>query len=150
MVTRIMLRDMRQPPIRAEHADRIHSHRQGRAQVPLHMIEQAHIYHIAHRADIGDPDELDEYRCESLNTEGFIHCCDYRQLAGVTSRYYAEIDDLLLLVLDVDKIDAPVVRENTVGGSELFPHVYGPLKASAVVHILPFGIHSTDRQGLWE
>lgn len=89
-----------------------------------------------------------EYRCESLDTEGFIHCCDRNQLVGVVSRYYQDVDDVVLLLLDADKITAALIRENTVGGSELFPHIYGPINSEAVIDTVPFGINSTERQGL--
>lgn len=89
-----------------------------------------------------------EYRCESLDTEGFIHCCDRNQLVGVVSRYYQDVDDVVLLLLDADKITAALIRENTVGGSELFPHIYGPINSEAVIDTVPFGMNSTERQGL--
>lgn len=92
--------------------------------------------------------ENGEYQCESLTTEGFIHCCDNSQLAGVVSRYYQEVDDVMLLLLDADKLTAALIRENTVGGSELFPHIYGPINSEAVIDTVPFGINSTERQGL--
>ena len=124
------------------------------------MTEKTLIFHIANRSDLVDlkprlrantSSTLDDhlgYQCESLALEGFIHCCDRHQLKGVVSRYYQEIDDVELLLLDVDKLEAPLVHENTVGGSELFPHLYGPININAIVDILPFGINSDERLGL--
>lgn len=112
------------------------------------MSEKACIYHIALKADLAEYTPDVYYRCHSLSVEGFIHCCDKHQLQGVVNRYYQNVDDVMLMILDVDKLDAPLIHENTVGGSELFPHVYGPINPAAVVQILPFGIHSMEREGL--
>lgn len=112
------------------------------------MNDIARIFHIAQTKDIHDKSATEDYRCGSLTTEGFIHCCDKHQLAGVVSRYYGDVDDVHLLILEVGKLEAPLIHENTVGGSELFPHLYGPVNASAILEIIPFGINSMERQGL--
>ena len=112
------------------------------------MENRSHIYHIANAADLPTPGGSAEYRCASLSSEGFIHCCEQQQLVGVVSRYYQDVDDVFLLILDVDQIEAPLILENTVGGSELFPHIYGPINATAIKQRIPFGINSAERMGL--
>lgn len=112
------------------------------------MTEQTNILHIALAADIEQIRNGDDYHCLSLDTEGFIHCCHSNQLAGVVNRYYQGVDNVYLLVLKVDDLGSALILENTAGGSELFPHIYGPIKAAAVVQIIPFGIGSTERMGL--
>lgn len=107
------------------------------------------IFHIANSADINTDDMDADYRCDSLASEGFIHCCDKHQLVDVVSRYYQQIDDVMLLVLDVEALEPALIHENTVGGSELFPHVYGAINRSAITDIIPFGIKSTEREGLY-
>lgn len=114
------------------------------------MSETARIFHIARSADNAHRDRNQDYRCASLDTEGFIHCCDQRQLKGVVARYYSDVDDVQLMILDVEMLDAPLILENTVGGDELFPHVYGPINAACILDIVPFGIHSNERMGLLE
>ena len=42
-----------------------------------------------------------------------------------------------MLVIDDQKTQSKVVYENTSGGQELFPHLYGPLEIAAVVRVLP-------------
>ena len=113
------------------------------------MTKKPLIFHIAHSKDIVTNDSNAAYQCESLTSEGFIHCCDKHQLLGVVSRYYQEIDDVFLLVLDVEELEPALIHENTMGGSELFPHVYGPINRSAILETIPFGINSTERQGLF-
>ncbi|MFK7852965.1 MAG: DUF952 domain-containing protein [Granulosicoccus sp.] len=112
------------------------------------MLKEGIIYHIARSPDLQKRLSTDDYRCASLKDEGFIHCCDQHQLAGVVNRYYQGVDELDLLMIDVDKLSCALIHENTVGGSELFPHVYGPIDASAIIEIIPFGLQSTERLGL--
>ena len=112
------------------------------------MNVDATIFHIASNTDIVKYLEHGEYQCASLESDGFIHCCDKHQLVGVVNRYYQNVDDVQLMFLDPDKLDSPLIRENTVGGSELFPHVYGRINREAVKTMVPFGLSSTERVGL--
>lgn len=69
----------------------------------------------------------------NLDDEGFIHLCDADQRAGVWQRFWSGIGEpVVLLTVDATRLDPPIVRENTSGGAELFPHLYGPLSVSAV------------------
>ena len=43
----------------------------------------------------------------------------------------------MLLVLDQDKLHAELVFENTVGGVEQFPHLYGPVNRDAIRSVYP-------------
>ena len=95
------------------------------------------IFHIASQTDFDANAGNATYRCASLQTEGFIHCCSADQLAGVIERYYADVPDLLLITIDPDRLKAELVFENTVGGDELFPHVYGEINRDAVTEIAP-------------
>ena len=78
----------------------------------------------------------------SLDDEGFVHCSFREQLAATAERFYAGRDDVVVLVLDTDRLTSPLVVEPPVGadadpGAEEFPHVYGPLDLAAVVAVLP-------------
>ena len=112
------------------------------------MSDQALIFHIAHDADIARLADTREYRCASLESEGFIHCCSQQQLPGVTARYYADIDDVHLLIIAVERLPPALILENTVGGDELFPHVYGPIAVDCIIDCIPYGLQSGERMGL--
>lgn len=113
------------------------------------MTSEATIFHIALDTDITEFHKTGSYSCASLKQEGFIHCCERQQLVGVVSRYYQDVDHVQLMLLDPDKLDKPLILENTVGGTELFPHIYGPINKEAVTSIEPFGIASIEREGLF-
>jgi len=108
------------------------------------------IFHIALPDDVRLFHENGEYRCASLESEGFIHCCDRTQLQGVANRYYADQDELQLLLVNPDKLTGALIRENTMGGSELFPHVYSAINSEAIISIESFGFNSPERMGLSE
>ena len=57
------------------------------------------------------------------------------QVEGVANRFYADVDELVLLVIDRDAVGSPVVDESPTGdpADEHFPHIYGPLPVDAVV-----------------
>ncbi len=82
--------------------------------------------------------QADSYRPPSLAAEGFIHCSLPGQITATANRYYANRRDLLLLVIDANNVKTVLQFENTVGGTELFPHIYGPMPFDAVVAVTPY------------
>jgi len=99
--------------------------------------QQASIFHIALQADVDDASKAGQYVCDSLSTEGFIHCCLAGQLKGVVERYYQDTKGLLLLELTPALLTSTLRYENTVGGDEEFPHIYGPINLDAIVSTGP-------------
>jgi uncharacterized protein (DUF952 family) len=56
----------------------------------------------------------------------------------VADARFAGARDLVLLCVEVSRLDAPLRYERGDRGSdELFPHLYGPLGTEAVVRALP-------------
>jgi len=90
------------------------------------------------------------YRADSLETEGFIHCSMPAQVAGVANAFYAGAENLVLLCIDPNRVEAEVKFEPPahvdgaaaanmqVDESALFPHIYGPLNGNAVLLVVPF------------
>jgi uncharacterized protein (DUF952 family) len=75
------------------------------------------------------------YAADSLATEGFIHCSEPEQLAWVVERHFRGRAGLVLLHVDTAKLPAEVRYENLEGGTQLFPHVYGPIPCAAVTRV---------------
>ena len=85
------------------------------------------IFHIATATDWAAAQASGSYttstRGVSLADEGFIHASREDQWEGVRDRYYADVaEPLVLLAIDTDLLDVPVVEEEVPGG-ETFPHV---------------------------
>jgi uncharacterized protein (DUF952 family) len=99
------------------------------------------IYHIAYQADWAaaqrDGEYLTSSRGRTQAEEGFIHASTADQLAGVANAFYAGDDDLLVLVIDEERLRPEVVYEEVPGMTAPFPHIYGPLNVDAVVGTRP-------------
>ncbi len=93
------------------------------------------IYHLIARDAWERAQSAAEYRAESLETEGFIHCSqDLEQLLRVADRLYAGRADLLALEVDTRRLASAVKWEPARSG-EVYPHIYGPLSTGAVVGV---------------
>lgn len=80
-------------------------------------------------------------RGRTLQDVGFIHCSLRHQLPGVAEFLYGMYtgpDDLVVLVIDENRLSAPVRYEPPAPGAEDFPHIYGPLPIEAVIAVEPW------------
>ncbi|BBB49291.1 DUF952 domain-containing protein [Pelolinea submarina] len=91
------------------------------------------ILHITDKASWAKAQQEGIYRGDSLEREGFIHCCQAFQVDQVLTDWFKDTTDLLILEIDTDALQAELVNENLEGGKDLFPHIYGPLNLEAVV-----------------
>ena len=98
------------------------------------------LLHITERLTWLDAERAGEYRMSTrgvtLAEQGFIHCSLRHQLRGVAEFLYADAEDLVVLVIDSDKVGAPVQFEAPAPGADEFPHIYGPLPAAAVTDVI--------------
>lgn len=77
-------------------------------------------------------------RDRTLEDVGFIHCSYAHQVAGVANAIYSGERDLVLLVIDPERLTAPLRPEPPAQGAEAYPHIYGPLNLDAVVDVRPY------------
>ncbi len=101
------------------------------------------IFHIATLTDWAAAQRTGAYTTSTIGRtlaeEGFIHASRADQWEGVRVAFYAGVDEpLVLLEIDTDLLDAPVVEEEPAPGAGVtFPHVYGAIAPSAVVAVTP-------------
>jgi uncharacterized protein (DUF952 family) len=101
------------------------------------------IYHLATVSDWEQAQRDGAYttstRGVTLEQEGYIHASRADQWEGVRERYYAAVaEPLVLLEIDTELLDVPLVEEPPAAGmTETFPHIYGPLSPAAVVGVTP-------------
>lgn len=92
------------------------------------------LFHIIDSAQWNVAKLENEYRPERFKTEGFIHLSKKDQILRPANLLYQGQQNLLLLIIDPDMLEAEVVYEpGSHGESELFPHLYGPLNVNAVI-----------------
>ena len=105
------------------------------------------IFHLTHKVAWESARAVGEYSAPSLAEEGFIHCSrDIPQLLRVAGRIYPGETGLMVLDVDLDRLNVAVKHEPSRSG-ELYPHIYGKLNTDAVVRerdlqIGPDGVHS--------
>src|SRR4051812_14225312 len=83
-----------------------------------------------------------EYRQSTVDSTlaevGFIHCSFPEQVMDMANRKYADQNDLILLLVDPDKVKAEIKYEAARSGrAGTFPHIYGPLNIDAVTAEIP-------------
>ncbi len=76
---------------------------------------------------------------------GFVHCSTWSQVENVALYVYPGELTLNLLVIDPTLVGAEVRYENIEGGSELFPHIYGPLPIDAVINVMTLNANTAGR-----
>ncbi len=74
-------------------------------------------------------------RGATLDQVGFIHASQASQLVPVLNAFYADLDELVLLHIDTDRLASPWRLDGVPGSDEPFPHIYGPLDIDAVIEI---------------
>src|SRR5262249_57196157 len=76
-------------------------------------------------------------RGKSLAEEGFIHCSFADQVEGIATRYYGDLDELVLLTVNPALLSSELVVEDPFPGApQRYPHVYTPIPIAAVVNTL--------------
>lgn len=94
------------------------------------------IYHITTKPAWELAKNVGKYTPEGFAREGFIHFSFVDQVAGTAARYYADVPDLIVLVVDQKKLKAEVRVEKVPNGSS-YPHLYGELNLDAVIDVVP-------------
>ena len=94
------------------------------------------IYHVTTAAEWNSAQEKGFYEAASLKTEGFIHCSEEHQVAGVLERYFNNKTGLVKLAIDTSKLTSRYVQEWSPSIRDTFPHIYGPINTDAVIDII--------------
>jgi uncharacterized protein (DUF952 family) len=96
------------------------------------------IFHITLRSAWEAAQAAGEYRGDTLETDGFIHCSLAEQVVPVANAYYRGQTGMVLLCIDAERTRAEVRYEDCCRSGQAYPHVYGPLNLDAVVLAVDF------------
>ncbi|PKN85657.1 MAG: DUF952 domain-containing protein [Chloroflexi bacterium HGW-Chloroflexi-8] len=94
------------------------------------------VYHIISQNLWEDIEKLEYYYPDSLQNEGFIHLSNATQVSSVVKRFYANLENLVVLEINTNKLKSPIKYES-VGTDGIFPHLYGKLNVNAVENVFP-------------
>ena len=103
------------------------------------------LYHITTEQEWRAAEARGEYLPKGYIADGFIHASFYRQLKQTADLFFAAHSKVIVLEIDADLLGCVVKVENTTGGTELFPHLYGELPVAAVTGT--FLIENDERKG---
>jgi glutathione S-transferase len=100
------------------------------------------IYHVTFASEWRNAQPAAQYtlstRGARLEDVGYIHASFAHQVERIGSLIFGDATEpLVVLAIDPDRLECPVRVENLEGGTEQFPHIYGPLPTAAVVAVLP-------------
>lgn len=69
-----------------------------------------------------------------LEEVGFIHATNPDQTIAMLNRHFTARNDVLLLIVDLNKVEPEVKFEAPLSGSTgVYPHIYGALNINAVI-----------------
>lgn len=88
-------------------------------------------------------DQEKYYSPPSLINEGFIHFSYLSQVSSVVDRFYSNVANLLVLKIEIQKLESPLKIEK-VGEDGEFPHLFGKLNLNAVKDVYFFRTNFND------
>ncbi|PSB51693.1 DUF952 domain-containing protein [Chamaesiphon polymorphus] len=86
---------------------------------------------------------LGSYSSDTLAREGFIHCSTLSQVVGSANRFFKGLKDLVILVIDIDRV-TPEIRYEGTDPNNLFPHIYGELNIDSVIKVIALETDMND------
>ena len=105
------------------------------------MDDSRVLLHIISREPWLGARSVGEIRPDSLADVGFVHLSTAGQVHLPANRLFFGRKDMVLLLLDTERLDAPVRWEPGVPqdpDSMLFPHLYGPVPTAAVTDVVDY------------
>ena len=94
--------------------------------------------HIVSLSDWEKAKIIGKYTAPSLKKEGFIHCSLPEQIPPVANYNFKGREGLVLLEIDISKLNEVVKFEDLYNYGEDFPHVYGPIDIESVTRVISF------------
>ena len=96
------------------------------------------LFHIATARDWERAANTGTYATESLHREGIIGCSSAVQHAAVANHRFAGRTDLVLLLIDTDRLQSKVHIEQAEADGRPVPRVDGPVNLDAVFEATPY------------
>ena len=101
------------------------------------------LFHITNKEQWREYSGSGFIKPESLETEGFIHTSEGKQVQDTLNRIFKGEKEVLLLVIDPLRIQEPIKYEKAENG-EVSPHIYGQISIDALIDKIPL---QADKKG---
>lgn len=95
-------------------------------------------------------EEVRNLKCwgqKNIEADGFIHCSPIRYFRRVSGNFDAVNEEMVLLLINEDKLRSEVRYEDGDNCGRAYPHVYGLINNDAVKQALPY-LRNAD--GSWK
>jgi uncharacterized protein (DUF952 family)/mannose-6-phosphate isomerase-like protein (cupin superfamily) len=99
-------------------------------------FKNMNIYHVIDETTYNSNITNGYYSNPSVQTEGFIHFCDFNLLNAVANHYYKNETDLIILEVNPSLIESKLKYEDLHNDGIYYPHVYGPLNLNVITRII--------------
>jgi uncharacterized protein (DUF952 family) len=96
------------------------------------------LFHIATGRDWERAANTGTYTTESLHRDGIIGCSSAAQHAAVANHRFTSRTDLVLLLIDTDRLQSEVHLEQAEADGQPVPRVDGPVNLDAVFEATPY------------
>lgn len=96
------------------------------------------IFHCMKKTTWEERKNKDCWGKRNIEAEGFIHCSTVEYFWRVAPNFVDVEDELVLICIDEEKLNAEVKYEDGDNCGREYPHVYGLINNSAVINVLPF------------
>jgi uncharacterized protein (DUF952 family) len=95
------------------------------------------IYKILSKQDWNESQTLGFLKPNIIDNN-FIHMCEAQQIERVLSKFWTDLTEVVIAVLDPTKLIGNLVKEKNNGGTEEYWHLYdGKIPLQAITEILP-------------
>lgn len=108
-------------------------------------MHDAVVFKIARRAQWAEAEAAGRFAGSPVDLEdGYIHLSTAAQVAETARRYYAGMDDLVIVAVRTAPFGTAMMWEPSRGG-DLFPHLYAPLDLAHVAWVKPLPLDADGR-----
>ncbi len=94
----------------------------------------SYVYHFTSRNYFSKFKDKEEYFPPTFKEEKFIHMCFPRQFDHVYLNYCQNVEDLIVLKIETQKLKQEIIIEKASNGDS-FPHLYAGIHKEAIVEI---------------
>ncbi len=103
------------------------------------------VFKICHASEWAQAERTGSFRGSAVDArDGYIHLSAADQVADTAARHFAGAEGLVLVAVDSALLGEPLAWEPSRGGA-LFPHLYAPLRLSAVLWTRPLPLGPDGR-----
>ena len=96
------------------------------------------ILHCIRKVEWNKVKDKKQWGKDLIDKDGFIHCSTLEFFWRVAPNFNDINEELIILLIDENKLISPIKYEDGDNCGRYYPHVYGEINNDAIIKILPF------------